>query len=90
MVNMGFDKAIVDMALRTVANNMDDAIEMLLKYQNDGTYTETLQNIADAVSLTNGDNFDVAGPSTSGNNDLEKMKKSKAAADEVIFIKELS
>lgn len=92
MLNMGFDRSIVEMALRTVANNMDDAIEILIKFQKEGKYDDTLQNLAETLAGNlNGGSDNGAGPSTSASTstsnpkkfDFDKMKKEWKAADEV-------
>jgi hypothetical protein len=39
------------MALKNAINNPDDALEYLLKLQNDGTYDSILSNLAGKVEL---------------------------------------
>lgn len=86
IMNMGFDKATVDMALRNVANNMDAAIEMLLKLQNEGTYTEALEKLVDGLPIPNGD-LNAAGPSTSsGSKELKEKIQEKIDTHKVSLV----
>lgn len=81
MVNMGFHADIVKMALRRVANNMDEAVEMLLQMQNNGLYDNFLTNVLELAASSTG-----ARPSTSTASpiaDLEKRVKKEAELMEV-------
>lgn len=66
MEAMGFHKGMIEMALKTVANNMDSAVEMLLRIQSDGKYDDTLKKIMDLVSTE-------VGPSTSSSQPHQKL-----------------
>lgn len=62
MVEMGFHVEMIDDALRQTANIMNDAVEMLLKLQADGSYEEKLANLVTSNSACSSNE---AGPSTS-------------------------
>lgn len=59
MVKMGFHPEIVNMSLRQAVNNMDEAVDMLLRMQGNGTYDNLLTSICGAVS------GNISAPSTS-------------------------
>lgn len=51
MKTMGFNEEIIKMALKASTNDMNRAVEMMLKMQNDGTYSALLSQLIDnAVS----------------------------------------
>lgn len=50
MTKMGFHPQIVDMSLRYASNNMDEAVDMLLRMQSDGTYEDLLTSIGGSTS----------------------------------------
>lgn len=50
MTKMGFHPEIVNMSLRYAANNMNEAVEMLLRMQGEGTYENLLSSIGGGTS----------------------------------------
>ncbi len=50
MTGMGFHPEIINMSLRHACNNMNEAVEMLLRMQGDGTYENLLTSICGASS----------------------------------------
>lgn len=50
MVTMGFHPEIINMSLRHSCNNMDEAVDMLLRMQGEGTYENLLTSIAGSTS----------------------------------------
>lgn len=63
MTKMGFHPEIINMSLRYAANNMDEAVDMLLRMQGEGTYENLLTSILGTSS--EGTNSDGTTPSTS-------------------------
>lgn len=61
ILNMGFDIELVREALKNTSNDMQKAIDNLLKMQADGTYTDALKEILRTVTPANDPNA----PSTS-------------------------
>lgn len=59
ILNMGFDIELVRDALKNSSNDMQKAIENLLKMQADGSYTEALKEVLKNI------NIDPNAPSTS-------------------------
>lgn len=45
MTKMGFHPEIINMSLRHACNSMDDAVDMLLRMQGEGTYENLLTSI---------------------------------------------
>lgn len=81
MKSMGFHNDMIEMALKNVANNMDEAVEMLLRMQSSGKYEEVLTNL-----ILSADSASGSGPSTSAKsfeNEMEKNLKKQAELDEV-------
>lgn len=50
MVKMGFHPEIVNMSLRYAVNNMNEAVDMLLRMQGEGTYDNLLTSICGSTS----------------------------------------
>lgn len=77
MIAMGFPAGIVDIALKNVSiENMDAAIEELMRLQSNGTYDDMLEKLLDTVDAVAGTSNGFGGPSTS-NNFREQMKNEK-------------
>lgn len=72
MTKMGFHPQIVDMSLRYASNNMDEAVDMLLRMQSDGTYEDLLTSIGGSTS--NASLFTAATTST-GESATQSFKK---------------
>lgn len=51
---MGFDDALIKLSLRCATNDMNAAVETLLKMQADGTYESMLNNVTNLVGGANG------------------------------------
>lgn len=50
ILNMGFDIEMIREALKSTSNDMQKAIENLLKMQADGTYQDVLKNVLQHVT----------------------------------------
>ncbi|XP_037050774.1 NEDD8 ultimate buster 1-like [Bradysia coprophila] len=50
MTKMGFHPEIINMSLRHVSNNMNEAVDMLLRMQGEGTYDNLLTSICGSTS----------------------------------------
>lgn len=72
---MGFHKEMIEMALKNVANNMDAAVEMLLRIQSDGKYDDTLKKIVDLVSTEMGASTSSSAPHQNLVATLQKQKE---------------
>lgn len=70
------------MALKNVANNMDAAVEMLLRIQSDGKYDDTLKKIMDLVSTELGPSTSSSTPHQNLAATLQKQKE----IDEVLVV----
>lgn len=53
MSKMGFHPEIINMSLRHASNNMDEAIDMLIRMQGEGTYENLLASICGSTSEAN-------------------------------------
>lgn len=62
MMAMGFDQEMVKMALKNCTNDMEKAIESLLKMQSDGSYFSAFEELLKNLPIPSDLN---AGPSTS-------------------------
>lgn len=65
MLAMGFHAEIIDMALKNSANQMDAAVEELLRLQADGSYDNTLSNLMQTAANIIGQSGIHNEPSTS-------------------------
>lgn len=61
---MGFNEEMIKIALKASANDMGRAVEMMLKMQNDGTYSTVLAQLVD--NFVDGAAAAAAGSSSSG------------------------
>lgn len=73
ILNMGFDIELVRNALKNSTNDMQMAIDSLLKMQADGTYNSILKNVLDNLAQTD------TTPSTSAPMSSELPSTSQAA-----------
>lgn len=64
IINMGFDIELIRQALKDTSNDMQKAIESLLKLQADGNYQDALKQVIQNVATLHDPNQ----PSTSGSN----------------------
>lgn len=74
MLAMGFHAEIIDMALKNSTNQMDAAVEELIRLQANGTYENILSNLTQLAASTIDLSSSHDGPSTSSNakRDIEK------------------
>lgn len=83
IVGLGFHEEIAKMALTLTSNNMDEAIEHLIKLQDDNKYTDILNNLQSMLQASN----DGAGPSSSnsvpGVTDEETKQKLEKIKDKM-------
>lgn len=77
MVAMGFHGEIIDMALKNSTNEMDAAVEELLRLQANGTYESVLAGLLQAAASTIDLATSQSGPSTSTNIARDIKKESE-------------
>lgn len=82
IASMGFDKALIESMLKNTSNDMQKTIENLLRMQTDGTYSNALQEIMNALP------FDPSMPSTSAFNEIRENinESAQEAKVRIIFI----
>lgn len=82
MLAMGFHAEIIDMALKNSTNQMDAAVEELLRLQADGTYEETLSKLLPSVASQIDLSPSMDGPSTSSKarRDIEKESQVRSTS----------
>lgn len=98
MTKMGFHPEIINMSLRHVSNNMDDAVDMLLRMQGEGTYENLLTSICGSTSgantSTSGSESESTPTSPLAAAVIENFKKAKTDEDinamEVCMIGDIS
>lgn len=77
MVAMGFHAEIIDMALKKSTNEMDAAVEELLRLQANGTYENVLSGLLQAAASTIDLASGQSGPSTSSKMARDIKKESE-------------
>lgn len=86
MLAMGFHADIIDMALKKSTNQMDAAVEELLRLQADGSYDGVLSNLMTAAAAVSSSLGLANGPSTSASatHDIEKESEVRLIGSKII------
>lgn len=79
MKAMGFHDEMIQMALKNCTNDMEKAIESLLKMQSDGTYDSAMDELLKNMPLINN-----PGPSTSASTSTHHIEEAAKEMEVII------